>query len=267
MANSMAFVCKTMGYCEFAVGAYQNICTHYRIQHTIQGFGKEMVFSPVTDLEDKLSQTNLSTEENLPKSSKISFQNRKQEDNSSNLRKLNLGDTSPISENIDNINERIVQRATSEGKDLVEYCETDIHKTVDVLRNDNEMKGLLRVQGHQKRVMAPGICRRECSKDEKEVQIPPLLHVERSISQWYTIDTLRFTKGDDFVRDVLRENNCSVSGVVAAVGGNDFENGRVSHQFRERYIQLCRRLHLQDLEVRINILLFKSIDHIAIKFT
>ena len=79
--------------------------------------------------------------------------------------------------------------------------------------------------------------------------VAPLLKVEEFFSQWYTIDTLRVMKGDDFVRQVLRENECTVSSVVAAVGAPDGDNTFQPTAFREKYIQLCRRLDLQDLEV------------------
>ena len=79
--------------------------------------------------------------------------------------------------------------------------------------------------------------------------VAPLFKVEDFFSQWYTIDTLRVFKGDDFVRQVLRENECTVSSVVAAVGAPDGDSTFQHTAFREKYIQLCRRLDLQDLEV------------------
>jgi hypothetical protein len=86
------------------------------------------------------------------------------------------------------------------------------------------------------------------SSDNKVPDIPPLVKVETFFSQWYTIDTLRVIKGDNFVRDVLRENDCTVSSVVAAVGVSEEESILKNTAFREKYIQLCRKLDLQDLE-------------------
>ena len=86
------------------------------------------------------------------------------------------------------------------------------------------------------------------SKNSVE-DVAPLFKVEDFFSQWYTIDTLRVIKGDDFVRQVLRENECTVSSVVAAVGAPDEDSTFQHTAFREKYIQLCRRLDLQDLEV------------------
>ena len=86
------------------------------------------------------------------------------------------------------------------------------------------------------------------SKNSVE-DVAPLFKVEDFFSQWYTIDTLRVIKGDDFVRQVLRENECTVSSVVAAVGAPEGDSTFQHTAFREKYIQLCRRLDLQDLEV------------------
>ena len=92
--------------------------------------------------------------------------------------------------------------------------------------------------------------KRDNLKKNNNQDIPPLVKVEESLTAWYTIDTLRLIKGDDFVRQVLRENGCTVSSVVAAVGISPAEgNVNMCSEFREKYIQLCRRLDLQDLEV------------------
>ena len=86
--------------------------------------------------------------------------------------------------------------------------------------------------------------------EKNDQDIPPLVKVESALQEWYTIDTLRLIKGDDFVRQVLRENGCTVSSVVAAVGyTTDKENLTITSKFREKYIGLCRKLNLLDLEV------------------
>ena len=87
------------------------------------------------------------------------------------------------------------------------------------------------------------------SENKPQDIIPPLIKVETIFSQWYTIDTLRVIKGDNFVRQVLRENECTVSSVVATVGNSEDESMLKNTAFREKYIQLCRKLDLQDLEV------------------
>ena len=88
--------------------------------------------------------------------------------------------------------------------------------------------------------------------EKHDQEIPPLVKVESALQEWYTIDTLRLIKGDDFVRQVLRENGCTVSSVVAAVGfTTDEQNLAISSKFREKYIELCRKLDLLDLEVSV----------------
>ena len=69
--------------------------------------------------------------------------------------------------------------------------------------------------------------------------------VKRSMVKWFTIDTFRLVKGDGYVRQVLLENNCSVENVMSAVGD---ENLQGTFEFRSRYVELCRRLDLRELE-------------------
>ena len=61
----------------------------------------------------------------------------------------------------------------------------------------------------------------------------------------FTIDTYRLLRGDDYVRQVLVENECTVENVVAVVG---VEQPQQTFEFRSKYIQLCRNLDLRDLE-------------------
>ena len=91
----------------------------------------------------------------------------------------------------------------------------------------------------------------DSNKKEKGVkEIPSLAKVDKSITEWYTIDSLRLIKGDDFVRQLLRENKCTVSSVVAAIGISSEESTiNLQRDVKEKYVQLCRRLELQDLEV------------------
>jgi len=72
-----------------------------------------------------------------------------------------------------------------------------------------------------------------------------LAKVEKFLEEWFTIDTYRLLRGDDYVRQVLVENECTVENVVAAVG---VEQPQQTFEFRSKYIQLCRNLDLRDLE-------------------
>ena len=101
------------------------------------------------------------------------------------------------------------------------------------------------MQGHKKLLKK---CNGSNQKSIKE--IPSLVKVDKFITEWYTIDSLRLIKGDDFVRQVLRENKCTVSSVVAAIGLSSEESTiNLQRDVKEKYVQLCRRLELQDLEV------------------
>ena len=93
---------------------------------------------------------------------------------------------------------------------------------------------------------------KKCNGSNKKgvKEIPSLVKVDKFITEWYTIDSLRLIKGDDFVRQVLRENKCTVSSVVAAIGISSEESTiNLQRDVKEKYVQLCRRLELQDLEV------------------
>ena len=93
---------------------------------------------------------------------------------------------------------------------------------------------------------------KKCNGSNKKgvKEIPSLVKVDKFITEWYTIDSLRLIKGDDFVRQVLRENKCTVSNVVAAIGISSEESSiNLQRDVKEKYVQLCRRLELQDLEV------------------
>ena len=59
---------------------------------------------------------------------------------------------------------------------------------------------------------------------------------------WYTIDTMRFVRGDDHVRGALRESGVSAANVVTVVGDDTFGSG----DLRAKYVQLCRKLEMRD---------------------
>ena len=135
-----------------------------------------------------------------------------------------------------------------ETHDINQYKEKENNKgiSVAILTSD-------RVKSDKKKVLKNGNMPKTIEPVPRETKIedvPPLIKVENFFSQWYTIDTLRAIKGDDFVRQILRENDCTVSNVVAAVGAPAGEHTFYDSAFREKYILLCRRLDLQDLEVR-----------------
>ena len=64
-----------------------------------------------------------------------------------------------------------------------------------------------------------------------------------SLDQWYTIDSFRTVFGDEYVREVLKEQDCSSQKVFAAVGDDN-----LTEDFRTKYIQLCRNLDIKDAE-------------------
>ena len=135
-----------------------------------------------------------------------------------------------------------------ETNDINQYKEKEINKdsSVSIITSDQ-------VKSDKKKVLKNGNMLKKIEPVPREIKIedvPPLIKVENFFSQWYTIDTLRAIKGDDFVRQILRENDCTVSNVVAAVGTPAGEHTFYDSAFREKYIMLCRRLDLQDLEVR-----------------
>ena len=70
----------------------------------------------------------------------------------------------------------------------------------------------------------------------------PLEKVLSSVRSWYTIDTMRFARGDDHVRDALRESGVSAANLVAVVGDDTFGSG----ELRAKYVQLCRKLDMRD---------------------
>lgn len=89
----------------------------------------------------------------------------------------------------------------------------------------------------------PGPIRKKKNARAEE-DIPALFKVETSFGEWFTIDTLRFLRGDAHVREVLRRDlGLEESAIVSAVGDETFEP-----EFREKYIELCRRLDLQDVD-------------------
>ena len=47
-----------------------------------------------------------------------------------------------------------------------------------------------------------------------------LERVEVSLSQWFTIDTYRLLRGDEYVRQVLVENECTLENVLAGATTN-----------------------------------------------
>jgi len=75
-----------------------------------------------------------------------------------------------------------------------------------------------------------------------------LSRVEKCLSEWFTIDTYRLLRGDEYVRQVLVENHCTVENVLAAVGADTTDNPQQTFDFRSKYIQLCRNLDLRDME-------------------
>jgi hypothetical protein len=84
--------------------------------------------------------------------------------------------------------------------------------------------------------------KRKITKRVVEVAKSSLEAVECSFRAWYTIDTMRLLKGDDAVRQALRENECSVASIVSAVGDESY-----SPEFRASYTELCRKLDVIDL--------------------
>lgn len=70
----------------------------------------------------------------------------------------------------------------------------------------------------------------------------PLEKVLSSMRSWYTIDTMRFVRGDDHVRGALRESGVSAANVVTVVGDDTFGSG----DLRAKYVQLCRKLEMRD---------------------
>ena len=53
---------------------------------------------------------------------------------------------------------------------------------------------------------------------------------------------MRFVRGDDHVRDALRESGVSAANVVTVVGDDTFGSG----DLRAKYVQLCRKLEMRD---------------------
>ena len=70
----------------------------------------------------------------------------------------------------------------------------------------------------------------------------PLEKVLSSVRSWYTIDTMRFVRGDDHVREALRESGVSAANVVAVIGDDTFGSGVL----RSKYVELCRKLDMRD---------------------
>ena len=216
-----------------------------------QGYGDEIVLQSTKDADERTQLSN--TSPNIPKTTKISFKLDDSCDDIttkfSNLEIPKLDSSSSnnqVHDNRDkndakespNVNLKgkttgILVNNKSEPKQTTSSTEQprDTHKRKDAKSSTGKRS-----------------VEKESSKDRSTKETTPLIKVEQCVSEWYTIDTLRLTKGDDFVREVLRENGCTVSKMVAAVGVPDVEGGKLTSEFRERYIQLCRRLELQDLE-------------------
>jgi len=97
----------------------------------------------------------------------------------------------------------------------------------------------------QKHPHATERMKKRASSDLKE----SLEKVEDSLSEWFTIDTYRLLRGDEYVRQVLIENECTVENVLAAVGEDIAAVGpEQTFDFRSRYVELCRNLDLKELE-------------------
>ena len=169
--------------------------------------------------------------------------------------------------NRDMLNDKTISSLENELDVSLKPCDNKPDKKITgILKKENYIPHVEELEGMKSaKVFDKKIGQKKCSEvheisDKKptkqEQDISPLMKVENSFSEWYTIDTLRRIKGDDFVRQLLRENGCTVSNVEAATGITPNEsNMKMTLEFREKYIQLCRKLDLQDLQVNFYVIL------------
>ena len=68
-----------------------------------------------------------------------------------------------------------------------------------------------------------------------------LERVEVSLSQWFTIDTYRLLRGDEYVRQVLVENECTLENVLAGATTN-------SQVFSSTYFFFSEKANCQPLK-------------------
>ncbi|TRY63475.1 hypothetical protein TCAL_02092 [Tigriopus californicus] len=83
------------------------------------------------------------------------------------------------------------------------------------------------------------------SKNVAKVEIPSLDKVERSLSEWVTLSTIQMLKGEDFLRETMVDNDMSVANVAQ---WEVFKKANENPAFKSRYVELCRKLRLQELE-------------------
>ena len=69
----------------------------------------------------------------------------------------------------------------------------------------------------------------------------PWTIVQKTLEEWFTVDTLRMVSGDEHVANMMRENNCSMEKVTSVLGDASLEP-----RLRARYIDLCRRLDIEE---------------------
>ena len=72
-----------------------------------------------------------------------------------------------------------------------------------------------------------------------------LERVEVSLSQWFTIDTYRLLRGDEYVRQVLVENECTLENVLAGANTNSQVFTSI-FAFRRKAISNLLEINLKD---------------------
>lgn len=78
-----------------------------------------------------------------------------------------------------------------------------------------------------------------------KAEIPSLEKVESSLSEWLTLSTIQMLKGEDFLREIMTDNDMSVANVAR---WEVFKKANENPAFKSRYVELCRKLRLKELE-------------------
>ena len=83
-------------------------------------------------------------------------------------------------------------------------------------------------------------------KVKTEPSIPPLIKVESSLREWYTIATMLLLHGKEFVCTVLRENECSVSNVMNKAQEilEERSKSKGPTDLKDKYRELCLKLEM-----------------------
>ena len=72
-----------------------------------------------------------------------------------------------------------------------------------------------------------------------------LERVEVSLSQWFTIDTYRLLRGDEYVRQVLVENECTLENVLAGATTNSQVFSSIFSTQKKLIFSPSRRVELE----------------------